>query len=389
MAYDIFDTYKKRLNESCDNRFNEVTVTKSAPKVEKSSEKMFDRAFESVYGLKNESLTESLTAGRVALNEDFGTFPEWLKSFLLKNKSVKDSLAKRGIDLAHATYISGQLPKNARDPAFKDLTKLAVFRMYESIGSKYEVVYIPGVTDPDVYPDELNRWTRYRASTISKKKLLEMTIEYGYIDLNDPRNSNLKLRTDRYAAKQGMIDRDRRAAQHATRTNVEYAKKENGRTDWDNPISWDIKWVTKKGYDKSGYPLDPDKYGRMLDRVGLDDYAIRLEMLYNKIEACRSRLVAVMTKYTAADSMTVHVQNSWERNIFGDIHRIVADFSRAIDSYRELQDTVNELVDADDIDNNEKDRRIKNAFQWVGKRVRDYLNEVSSGLKGVETAEKI
>ncbi len=331
---------------------------------------------------------ESLN-NRNTLNEDFGTFPEWLKKFFKEHKSVKDSLTKRGIDLAHATYISGQLPKNARDPAFKDLTKLAVFRMYERIGSNFEVVYIPGVTDPDVYPDDLNRWTRYRASAISKKKLLEMTIEYGYIDLNDPRNSNLKLRTDRYAAKQGMVDRDLSAAQHATRTNVEYAKKDNGRTDWDNPISWDIKWVTKKGYDKSGYPLDPDKYGRMLDRVGLDDYAVRLEMLYNKIEAARTRLVAVMDKYTAADSMKVRVKSSWERNIFGDIQRIVSDFSRAIDSYRELQDTVNELVTAEDIDDKEKDRRIKTAFQWIGKRVRDYLKEVTDGLKNAETAETI
>ena len=380
MAYDIFDTYKKRLTESFDRRFEDEVVTQEERVSTRSTEDMFDEAFSNVYGIEAEEAT---------LNEDFGTFPEWLKKFFKDNRIVRDNLTRKGLDLAHATYISGQLPKNARDPAFKDLTKLSVFRMYERIGSPYQVVYIPGITDPDVYPDELNRWTRYRASAISKKKLLEMTTEYGYIDMNDSRNSNIAVRNARYVAKKGTVDRDLDAAQHATRTNVEYAKKDNGRTDWDNPISWDIKWVTKKGYDKSGYPLDPDKYGRMLDEVGLDDYAVRLEMLYNKIEAARTRLISAMTKYTAADSMKVRVKSSWERNIFGDIQRIVSDFSRAIDSYRELQDTVNELVSAEDIDDKEKDRRIKNAFQWTGKRVREYLKEVTDGLKNVESAEPI
>lgn len=383
MTYDIFDSYKKRLNESVDTRFDDVAVTDCKKQNELCSEEMFDNAFNNLYGL-SDSADEVVAESN--LNEDFGTFPEWLKKFLQSSRAVRTSLTKKGIDLAHATYISGQLPKNARDPAFRDLTKLTVFRMHQRPDSNYQVIYIPGITDPDVYPDPLNPWTRYSASVISKKKLLELTTEYGYIDLNDSRNSNIPLRNARYTAKKGMVDRDLGAAQHAVRTNVEYAKDDRGHNDYDHPISWDIKWVTKKGYDKSGYPLDPDKYGRMLDRVGLDDYSIRLEMLYNKIEASRSRLIGVMSKYTAADSIKVR-SSSWENNIFGDIQRIVADFSRAIDAYRQLEETVNELVTAEDIDNDEKDRRIKNAFQWTGKRVREYLNEVSSALKAVETAE--
>lgn len=380
MAYDIFDTYKKRLNESV-GRFDDVEACETCSTDKLSREEMFDTAFNNVYGIDLEEST--------ALTEDFGDFPDWLKKFLAKRKDVKKSLTKMGVDLARATFISGQLPRNARDPAFKDPTRVAVFRMVDRVGGNYEVIYIPGITDPDVYPSESNQWERWRASAISKKKLLELTREYGYIDMNDSRNSNLALRKERSDAKRDMVYRDRKAGQVPQRTNVQYAQDERGRTNWDQPISWDIKWVTKRGYDKSGYPLDPDKYGRMLDNVGLEDYSTRLEMLYNKIETARTRLIAVMNQYSVSDSTKVRVKSSWERNIFGDIARIAQDFSRAIDAYRDLEEGVQQVVSAEDMEDAEKSKRISYVFKWNGKRVRDYLNDVTSALKAAETAEKI
>lgn len=380
MAYDIFDTYKRRLNESVESRFTDVDVQEDVVQPTRTREEMFDDAFNSVYGIEIED---------APLTEDFGTFPDWLKKFFANRKDVKDRLTKMGVDLARATFISGQLPRNARDPAFKDPTRVAVFRMVDRVGGNYEVIYIPGITDPDVYPDESNRWARYSASAISKKKLLELTKEYGYIDMNDSRNSNLALRKERSDAKSGMVVRDRAAGQSPQKTNVQYATDERGRTKWDEVVSYDIKWVTKRGYDKSGYPLDPDKYGRMLDNVGLEDYATRLEMLYNKIESARERLIAIMSKYTAKDSTKVRVKSSWERNIFGDIARIAQDFSRAIDAYQELQDSVQQIIDASDMEDTEKNKRIGYVFKWNGKRVRDYLNDVTSALKSAETAEQL
>lgn len=379
MAYDIFDTYKRRLNESVESRFNEVDVQEDIVQPSRTNEEMFDDAFNSVYGIEAED---------APLTEDFGTFPDWLKKFFANRKDVKTTLTKMGVDLARATFISGQLPRNARDPAFKDPTRVAVFRMVDRVGGSYEVIYIPGVTDPDVYPDENNKWNRYSASAISKKKLLELTIEYGYIDMNDARNSNLALRKERSDAKRDMITRDRGAGQ-TRKVNVQYATDERGRTKWDEVVSYDIQWVTKRGYDKSGYPLDPDKYGRMLDNVGLEDYATRLEMLYNKIEAARGRLIALMSKYTAKDSMKVRVQSSWERNLFGDLARIAQDFSRAIDAYRELEDGVQQIVNSAEMDDTEKSKRIGYVFKWNGKRVRDYLNDVTGALKTAEAAEQI
>lgn len=380
MAYDIFDTYKKRLNESV-GRFDDVEACETCNTDKLSREEMFDTAFNNVYGI---DLEES-----AALTEDFGEFPDWLKKFLARRRDVKERLTKMGVDLARATFISGQLPRNARDPAFKDPTRVAVFRMVDRIGGNYEVIYIPGITDPDVYPDENNHWARYNASAISKKKLLELTREYGYIDMNDARNSNLALRKERSDAKRDMVYRDRKAGQVPQKTNVQYAQDERGRNNWDKPISWDIKWVTKRGYDKSGYPLDPDKYGRMLDNVGLEDYSTRLEMLYNKIETARTRLIAVMNQYSVSDSTKVRVKSSWERNIFGDIARIAQDFSRAIDAYRDLEEGVQQIVSAEDMEDAEKSKRISYVFKWNGKRVRDYLNDVTSALKAAETAEKI
>lgn len=381
MAYDIFDTYKKRLTESLDSRFEDVHVREKEVKPNKSCEEIFDEAFNNVYGISSVNKVSSLT-------EDFGTFPDWLKDFFNKDKVLKSKLNKYGLDLANATFISGQLPRNARDPAFRDPSRLAVFRMSDRPGGRYEVIYIPGFTDPTVYPDENNRWNRYNASAISKKKLLELTLEYGYIDMSDSSNSNLALRKQRYDAKSGMISRDRAAGQTPQRTNVQYGTYEDGRTNWDDVIGYDIKWVTKRGYDKSGYPLDPDKYGRMLDKVGLEDYSVRLEMLYNKIESARTRLIAVISKYSVADSTKVKVRSTWERNIFGDIARIAQDFSRSIDTYRDLENDIQEIVNSQ-ISDSDKDERIRYAFKWNGKRVRDYLKEVTDALKAAETAERI
>ena len=78
MAYDIFDTYKKRLTESVDTRFENEVMTQEECVSTKSTEDMFDEAFSNVYGIEAEN---------TALNEDFGTFPEWLKKFPNENRS--------------------------------------------------------------------------------------------------------------------------------------------------------------------------------------------------------------------------------------------------------------------------------------------------------------
>lgn len=384
MAYDIFDTYKRRLNESVESRFTEVNVQEDIVQPNRTSEEMFDDAFNSVYGIEVED---------APLTEDFGTFPDWLKKFFAKRKDVKTKLTKMGVDLARATFISGQLPRNARDPAFKDPTRVAVFRMVDRVGGSYEVIYIPGVTDPDVYPDENNRWNRYSASAISKKKLLELTIEYGYIDMNDARNSNLALRKERSDAKRDMVVRDRAAGQTAVRTNVEYGKDERGYNDFNNVVSYDIKWVTKPGYDKSGYKLDPDKYGRMLDDAGLDNYAVRLEMLNKKLEGVRSRIIALFQQYTARDSANYKSKDSWDNGIYADLSRVTQDFSRAITAYVTLEKSIDSILtrgdeEGDNADWN-PDRRIAYTFKWEGKRVRDYIADCTDLLKKIESPEKL
>ena len=384
MAYDIFDTYKKRLNESV-GRFDDVEACETCNTDKLSREEMFDTAFNNVYGIDLEEST--------ALTEDFGNFPDWLKKFLVKRKDVKERLTKMGVDLARATFISGQLPRNARDPAFKDPTRVAVFRMVDRVGGKYEVIYIPGITDPDVYPSESNQWERWRASAISKKKLLELTLEYGYIDMNDSRNSNLALRKERSDAKRDMVVRDRAAGQTAVRTNVEYGKDERGYNDFNNIVSYDIKWVTKRGYDKSGYKLDPDKYGRMLDDAGLENYSVRLEMLNKKLEGVRSRIIALFQQYTARDSANYKSKDSWDNGIYADLSRVTQDFSRAITAYVTLEKSIDSILkrgdeEGDNADWN-PDRRIAYTFKWEGKRVRDYIADCTDLLKKIESPEKL
>ena len=135
MAYDIFDSFKKRLYESVDCRFDEVDAKSHDCGERTSKEDFFDSAFDRAYGI-----SKSEDDVKTNLVEDYGNFPEWLIKFINKNKSVKERLTKMGLDLAHATFISGQLPRNARDPAFKDPSRIAVFRMVDTC---HTGAYIP------------------------------------------------------------------------------------------------------------------------------------------------------------------------------------------------------------------------------------------------------
>lgn len=347
-----------------------------------NKEEFFDKGFEEAYGIDSEQ----------PLVESFGDFPDWLVSFLNKNSSVKRELSNKGIDLHNAKFIEGQLPRNAFDPVFKDTGRLSVFRLdSEYSGDK---VYIVGFNSPDVRIKNPSGGWEYREVTkIAKKTLLDHTLDYGYIDYSDPSSSSLTLRRERANTRYGVNDRDPAKGQRSIMTNIEYGTTARGTRDYNNIISYDIKWITDRGYDKSGYKLDPDKYGRMLDDAGLDNYAVRLEMLNKKLEGVRSRIIALFQQYTARDSANYRSKDSWDNGIYADLSRVTQDFSRAITAYVTLEQNIDSILKRGDEEGDSEDwnpdKRIAYTFKWDGKRVRDYITDCTDLLKKIESPEKL
>lgn len=347
-----------------------------------NKEEFFDKGFEEAYGIESEQ----------PLVESFGDFPDWLVSFLNKNASVKRELVKKGIDLHNAKFIEGQLPRNAFDPVFKDTGRLSVFRLDSEYSG--DRVYIVGFNSPEIrIKNSYGGWEYREVTKVAKKTLLDHALDYGYIDYSDPSSSSLALRKERSDARYGMDDRDPKKGQHAIKTNIEYGTKSNGRTDYDTIVSYDIKWITDRGYDKSGYKLDPDKYGRMLDDAGLDNYSVRLEMLNKKLEGVRSRIIALFQQYTARDSANYRSKDSWDNGIYSDLSRVTQDFSRAITAYVSLEQNIDSILKRDaeegDDENWNVDKRIAYTFKWDGKRVRDYITACTDLLKKIESPEKL
>jgi len=347
-----------------------------------SKEEFFDKGFEEAYGIEPENDGNDLDQ----LNESFGNFPQWFKDELIRNKSLKNALLKKNIDLHNATFIPHELPKNAFDPAFKDLTKLPIFRIQDTHGKEY--VYIKGIYAPEIFFDKSDFWAMRSVDNIARKRLLDLTMEYGYIDLTYPATSMKDVRNDRYAMRMAA-ERDgtaRGKGQYAVKRDI-YATDEDGRKNYNDVIGQETVWVLSRGCDKSGYKLDPDKYARMLDNVGLEDYSVRLEMWYKQLEDIRSRLISRMNSLDITDSRNFRT-SSFSRTLFSDIGEATRRFGDAIDAYSRLQERIERIV-SKNIPDEEKDERIRTTFNWEGSSVRDAIKRCRNELKEIENPTPI
>ena len=145
-----------------------------------------------------------------------------------------------------------------------------------------------------------------------------------------------------------------------------------------------------KGQDKSGYPLDPEKYVKMLDNVGLDTYAARLESYYKKIESARTRLIALFSKFDANDSDKYRTYGSFSRNVHEDIAEAMNSWSRAIKSYQNVKNEVALIVSQHEISPSERtNERIQSVFAWEGKSFRDYLKDAVDLISKIENTERL
>lgn len=325
------------------------------------------------------------------LTESYNNLPEWLIKFLDNHrdgKSIKNILSKRGVDLHNCKYVRAPFPKSNRDPVLKDETKLKIFKL---LHNGDEVVFIYGVNNPYLRRPNSLDW-RY-VNDMPMRDILDLAIEFGYIDLSDPSNKMDAKRVERQNQAYTLrnVTRDLQNGQHPVYHHT-YGKKPDGRTDWDNIVSTSISWVTKNGYDKSGYKLDPEKYRRMLDDVGLETYGARLQSFYNKIEAVRARIIALMNSLQFDTEYDYHSSSSWNQNIFGDLAEATDRLSRAMDYYQRIKRACAEIVeDRKDLSDEESIKQtnsmIKSAFRYEGDSFNDNLKEARDLVKKLEAAK--
>lgn len=341
------------------------------------------------YRSRSRTVTES--SNEAILTESYNNLPEWLTKFLDSHrdgKSIKNTLSSRGVDLHNCSYVRAPFPRSNRDPILKDETKLKIFKL---IDGSNEVIYVYDVNNPYVArPHSMEH--RY-VTDMPMRDILDLAIEFGYIDLADAQNIMKDKRRDRANLAYSLRDvtRDHEKGQHPVYHHT-YAKLENGRTDWNNIISTSVSWVTKEGYDKSGYKLNPDKYRKMLDDVGLETYGARLQSFYNKIEAVRARIIALMNSLQFDAEYDYRSKSSWNQNIFGDLAEATDRLSRAMDYYQRIKRACAEIVeDRKDLSAEESiewtNSMIKSAFRYDGDSFNDNLKEARELVKGLESAK--
>lgn len=347
-----------------------------------------NKSFKRNYGIDDEVDDDSYNAREGILTEAYNNLPSWLTDFFdnhPQGASAKKILSNRGVDLANATYIKGIMPRSNRDPILKDSSRLTIFRLDDGRG---EDIYIVGVTNPYLHVPDAHSWDYKYAKDLPIKTLLSLATEYGYIDTNDSRNSNKEVRRARAELRRNAAP-ERGVGQHPVERKI-YATDEYGRRDYDNLIGTEIEWVMTKGQDKSGYPLDPEKYVKMLDNVGLDTYAARLESYYKKIESVRTRLIALFDKFDANDSDKYRTHGSFSRNVHEDIAEAMNSWSRAIKSYQNVKNEVAQIVSQHETSPSERtNERIQRVFAWEGKSFRDYLKDAVDLISKIENTERL
>ena len=295
----------------------------------------------------------------VGLQEDFSpSFPKWLTN-AIERDNVGNYLSQQGIDLNKAEFIETDPPVNGWDPKAKDPNLIKVFYLKtENERYPHYQLYIPGYYGDTKQFDLSGNYGGIQLKTYSMKQLANHTEAFGYIDISNSKNTNFKLRKERRDVQAGDINLKRDAnKQFSKRDIVSYPKDERGFTDWRNPILGDLKWVTNKGYDKSGYKINKDKYKEILKKLKAENYQAAIEETLNKLEDYRSRLINVLSSMNLKDSKDLSAVNLASDYLY-----------RMIESYTDIVKALERIESKNDLSEEDK----KSAINW---EVKYFLNK--------------
>lgn len=313
------------------------------------------------------------------LTEAYDNLPDWVTIYLNKNKWLKDYLTnKKNINLKTAIFEEA-LPGNLTKSMLDDYGKLWILdlRIPSWSGSTTPHIYIPRVdnTDDIIYINNRQR----KISNLGTNKLIDMIARCGYIDLDDSSNRTTAIRNERRSK---VPQRDLTKQLHPVKRNIQYGLKPDGSRDYDNILSYDIEWVTHKGYDKNGYKLDPDKYIRLLNEVGCDNCGQRLDRMFDQLESIRTRLLNVLS---GLNIKTAHKYRTsgFHNNLFDDTGNALRSFSDVVSKYTRLKERVDHLLSKDPRPEN-IDERIKNVFEWDARDLSKDIRELMDTCKKLE-----
>lgn len=307
----------------------------------------------------NDMLDLEADKKEVELQEDFSpSFPKWLTN-AIKRDNVGRYLSQQGIDLNKAEFIESDPPVNGWDPKAKDPNLIKVFYL-KTENDRYPSyqLYIPGYYGDVKQFDLSGNYRGVQLKTYSMKQLANHAEAFGYIDISDSKNTNFKLRKERRDVQAGDINLKRDSnKQYSKRDIVSYPKDERGFTDWRNPILGDLKWVTNKGYDKSGYKINKDKYKEILKKLKAENYQAAIEETLNKLEDYRSRLINVLSSMNLKDSKDLSAVNLTSDYLY-----------RMIESYTDVVKALERIESKNDLSEEDK----KSAINW---EVKYFLNK--------------
>ena len=276
------------------------------------------------------------------LKEDFSpSLPDWLK----KDKLILRKLLNTGIALDKAQFIETELPETSRQlTTMANAGKLPVLYVRGD-------VYIPGVNDED----RASFGKRRSFARTAIKDILDNTSNFGYIDLGNKENLMKALRDERKEQKAGMETRGEGQHKYYKTKYTPGYYDENGNWVLGKSIrTGEYTWKTDPWQDKSGYIPDPDKYKKILDNVGLEDYSKRLDSYYNKLVKAKGKVIEIINNYGIAQDK----RDSLNYNI-DDLSRELLGASQA---YRNLLKEVNRVVNSPKHSDKEKDEEIRFIF---------------------------
>jgi hypothetical protein len=292
---------------------------------------------------KSDPAEEAPVVKEAILNEVFSeSMPDWLKSWLRKNKSntnldaqkLRIRLTGEGdssgyleqgeLDLKNATFVSAEVPKNARSEFIKS-PYLPIFKLtytHYSNGNSVTDVYIPGVND-NVEPEwDMERKTYGR---IAKSTILQHTVAFCYVDLSKPEN---------FSSEKKKIRKDTRVG-YIQRITPDAAKRFYGGSE---------------NIDKSGYFVDPNILLTKLRQYAKENYSKVIKNLYNRINVVRKELRDLL--------MDVNIK---EEGVYdAEIKDVYIRLFNVITSYREFVNSIEQILEKED--KNERDFSMYRLF---------------------------
>ena len=210
------------------------------------------------------------------------------------------------------------------------------------------------------------------------KQLANHAEAFGYIDISDSKNTTFKIRKERNKIKSGDINLNRDSLkQFSKRDILGYPKDESGFSDWENPILGDLKWVTNRGYDKSGYKINKDKYKEILKKLKAENYQASIEEALNKLEDYRSRLIKAISSINLKDSKNLNVLRSASDYLY-----------RMVESYTDIVKALERIESKDGLSEETKKESIRWEIKYFLDKFTEYEEELKSYLSNLKSKDE-